>query len=90
MAVNERNIVDGSVKVLNIGISEKPNCGVHDYAMGFAEELQLLGHDVETLWCMTDYHPRRVLQWVHKLTAATDIEDIDVIIWHYSVFSYRN
>jgi glycosyltransferase involved in cell wall biosynthesis len=59
-----------------------------DYANGFAEELRLLGHDVETHWCMTERRPNRALAWIRSLDTALQSEDVDIVVCHYSVFSY--
>jgi glycosyltransferase involved in cell wall biosynthesis len=76
------------VKVLNIGISEGSICGVHDYANGMAEELRMLGNIVETRWCVTGHSAHRVLSWINGFQIAPQAKDVDVIVWHYSVFSY--
>ena len=76
------------MKVLNIGISERPICGVHDYGCGFAEELRTLGDDVETRWCVTECKWDRTLDWIRSLDTGSEPAKFDVIVWHYSVFSY--
>jgi glycosyltransferase involved in cell wall biosynthesis len=76
------------MKVLNIGLSKNSVCGVHDYAAGFAEAFGYFGDTVETRWCGTGHRSRSAFEWIRTLRFSERAGNVDVIVWHYSVFAY--
>jgi glycosyltransferase involved in cell wall biosynthesis len=76
-----------------VGISEDRICGTHDHAVLLAEALERLGLRCSTHWLLrTAESPRasrsQLDAWSRRLPTEIAAEEPDVVLWHYSVFSY--
>jgi hypothetical protein len=81
-------------RLLVVGASHTPICGVRDYARVTAEALRKMGAEVEVVWWERDdaWSARRArreaARWLVAVRRAADSLDADWIIWHYSVVTY--
>ena len=83
------------IRVLVVGVSEKPTCGVRDHATLLAEELERRGVACEVRWLSRSAgslgHARSEFRaWTRELAARLARERPDVVLLHYSVFSYSH
>jgi glycosyltransferase involved in cell wall biosynthesis len=82
------------VRIVNVGISETEICGVRGYAQLLADDLRKRGHEVADMW-LERAHVTRSLDivratrsWASELTDLIRVEKPEVLLWHYSVFTY--
>ncbi|HVX19868.1 MAG TPA: glycosyltransferase family 4 protein [Acidimicrobiales bacterium] len=76
------------MRVLSFGISQSPVCGMQDYADGLAEELRSRGHHVDRAWRLRHGGQEPVRSWLEDLLRQATAAQTDIILWHYSPFSY--
>ena len=76
------------LRVLNLGVSHTSVCGVRDYALLLAKELTRSGQDVRTEWFERPSSVAEARRWIRGVPWADEHGEIDVILWHYSVFAY--
>ena len=78
------------LRILNLGVSQSPVCGVRDYALRLGEELTKVGHTVESEWLERPTSIRECLGWIRSALSAEKHGPVDVVLWHYSVFAYSS
>jgi len=78
------------LRILNLGVSHSPVCGVRDYAERLGEELASAGHAVESEWLERPASVQGTLDWIRTVTSAEMQDRVDVVLWHYSVFAYSS
>lgn len=76
------------MQILNVGTSHREICGVRDYALGLADELTDLGHQVFTVWPSPPPPLSQCTAWLRGLSSLVGSTPVDIVLWHYSVFSY--
>ena len=74
----------GPPSVALLGISQTEVCGIRDYAVGLAEELGQLGHDVQVSW--SDLRRRRGPSHGWR-TVVRQASATEVVVVNYSVFA---
>lgn len=82
-------------RILQVGISTTPVCGVRDYARVLERAFQRGGGtDVSLLWCDTDASAnmraslRQARDWLSRVRREIEETPPHAIILHYSVFAY--
>src|SRR5579862_7724478 len=76
------------LRVLNLGVSHSPVCGVRDYALIVADELTRSGQDVRTEWFERPNSVSEAYRWIRGAPWREQHGEVDVVLWHYSVFAY--
>lgn len=78
------------LSVVNIGVSSSANCGVRDYSRQLGDELRSRGTMVFDVWA-EDGPTRRdpsLAGWMSMVQRAALASRADVLLLHYSVYSY--
>jgi glycosyltransferase involved in cell wall biosynthesis len=81
-------------RILGIGVSSTPVCGVRDAAEQLTRAFRAGGADASTAWCELAGLPtvrerrRLIHDWLNSVTRRVRDDDIDAVILHYSVFAY--
>lgn len=81
-------------RLLVVGVSTTPVCGVRDYSRVVGNALQDAGMDVEVVWWERDprWSVTRTLSeqqaWLEQVEVRARSEQPDWIVWHYSVFAW--
>lgn len=82
-------------RVLVVGVSERPTCGVRDHATLLASELERRGMACEMQWLSRSVGSlgqarREFGAWTRELEERLSRERPDAVVLHYSVFSYSH
>src|SRR5262249_43166553 len=83
-----------SLRLLVVGASTTPVCGVRDYSRVVGDALRKAGVDVEVVWWERDpqWSVTRTLSeeetWLEQGEVRARSEHPDRIVWHYSVFAW--
>jgi glycosyltransferase involved in cell wall biosynthesis len=80
-------------RLLFVGASTTPVCGVRDYARVVGEALRETGADVEFVWWERDEGSLPSTRsewaaWLERVASATRDRRPDWIVWHYSAFAW--
>ena len=78
-----------------MGVSINPICGAHDHAMLLAHELESDGASCTTHWLTRSERSLRgsrteIHAWLERLAEELRDSGADVVLLHYSVFSYAH
>jgi glycosyltransferase involved in cell wall biosynthesis len=83
-----------SLSILTTGVSDSTVCGVRDYARVLERAFVALDSTVETEWWDRDPSAgwtstvRAATRWSSTLMTRIERARPDVVLWHYSVFTY--
>jgi glycosyltransferase involved in cell wall biosynthesis len=85
--------VERPLRAAVVGISESETCGVRDHATLLAAGLGRRGVDCSMLWLLRRAGSLRAARaevgsWARELAVALSQEEHDLVVLHYSVFSY--
>jgi glycosyltransferase involved in cell wall biosynthesis len=83
----------GPLRIAVVGVSLSPTCGVRDHAGLLAAELERGGASCSLHWLRRDggsfgSERAQLRGWARELTAELSEASPDVVVLHYSVFSY--
>ncbi|HUB35265.1 MAG TPA: hypothetical protein VL972_00435 [Solirubrobacteraceae bacterium] len=83
-----------ALRIAAVGLSTSDPCGVRDHATLLADALAAEGVDCSLRWLsrsrglVTHTDRAEVADWARRLGEELAGENLDAVLWHYSVFSY--
>ncbi len=82
------------MRLLVVGASSSPTCGLRDHAAMMEPALRARGASVDTLWWERDpawawrQTHRSAINFLSRLRARLAEANHDAVLWHYAVFDY--
>jgi glycosyltransferase involved in cell wall biosynthesis len=94
-AADERSGASRPMRVAVVGVSASEVCGARDHAVLLARALERAGVNCSMHWFRRSATPARAAAaelraWTQTLPAELERSDADVVLFHYSVFSYSH